>query len=449
MGFPKDFKWGAASAAYQIEGAYNEDGKGLNIWDVYSKKAGVVAHGETGDIACDHYRRFLDDITLMKRIGIKYYRFSINWTRLIPDGVGEINEKGVEFYNNLIDALIENGIEPMITLFHWDYPYELHCKGGWLNRDSSDWFAYYAKTAAGLFSDRVKYWMTINEPQTFVGSGYKYGNFAPCIQAPNSELVRIAHNVMLSHGKAVRTIRENAKGETVIGFAVTGACVMPENETAEGIEFARNASFDFNEESFIYSNSYWGDPIVLGRYPDKAYDLFGDDLRRLIKDGDMEIISTPVDFYGANIYNDTGCGMCGEYPSNERIGMPRTMMGWPVTDDSLYWSVRFFNERYDLPALITENGMANTEWIGLDGRVHDDMRIDYVARYLRGLKKACESGIGIMGYMYWSIMDNFEWSSGYDMRFGLIYVDYLTQERTIKDSGYWYTKVIESNGENI
>ena len=449
MGFPKDFKWGAASAAYQIEGAYSEDGKGLNIWDVYSKKSGVVAHGESGDVACDHYHRFLDDIALMKKIGIKHYRFSISWARLIPDGVGEVNEKGVEFYNKLIDALVENGIEPMITLFHWDYPYELHCKGGWLNSDSSEWFKYYAETVTKLFSDRVKYWMTINEPQIFVGAGYQNGDFAPCVKAPVSELVRIAHNVLLSHGKAVKAIRENAKREPIIGFAPTGTCVMPEDETTEAVEFARNKSFDIDENGFIFSNSYWGDPIVLGKYPDKAYELFGDDLKRVVKDGDMETIAQPLDFYGANIYSDAGYEMRGGYPSNEYIGVPRTTMGWPVTDNALYWSVKFLHERYKLPILITENGMADTDWVELDGRVRDFTRIDYVTRYLRGLKRACEEGADVIGYMYWSIMDNFEWSSGYDRRFGLIHVDYVTQKRTVKESGYWYSKVIETNGENI
>lgn len=449
MGFPKNFMWGAAAAAYQIEGAYNEDGKGLNIWDVYSHKKGVVAHNENGDVACDHYHRFKDDVKIMKQLGLRHYRLSLSWARILPNGTGKINQKGVDFYNSLLDTLIENGIEPMITLFHWDYPYELHCKGGWLNREASDWFEYYAKTAAELFSDRVRYWITINEPQIFIGAGYKNGDFAPCVKAPVSELVRIAHNVLLSHGKAVKAIRRYAKQTPVIGFAPTAPCVTPKSGSDKDIGIAREKSFDLDIEGFVFSNSYWGDPIVLGKYPDKAYELFGGDLKKVIQDGDMEIISAPLDFYGANIYSDTPADWDGDYLSNEYTGVPRTTMNWCVTEDALYWSCRFLHERYKLPILITENGMAGTDWVALDGHVHDSARIDYTHRYLRGLKRACEEGVKVMGYTYWSVMDNFEWTSGYDKRFGLVYVDYRTQERVVKDSGYWYRHVIETNGEEI
>lgn len=449
MGFSTNFIWGAAAAAYQIEGAYNEDGKGLNIWDVYSREPGRVAHGDTGDIACDHYHKFKEDIKLMKEIGIKYYRLSLNWTRILPDGIGKINQKGVDFYNQLFDTMLENGIEPMVTLFHWDYPYELHCKGGWLNSDSSDWFEEYAKTCTQLFSSRVKYWMTINEPQVFVGLGYDQGVHAPFIKASMPDLMRITHNVLLSHGKAVRAIRKYSKQDAIIGFAPTGPCVTPENESPEAIEKAREQSFDFGNEGYVFSNSWWGDPIVFGRYPDKAFELFGNNLKDLIKDGDMEIISSPIDFYGANIYSSSSTGITNGYPSNEYVGSPRTALDWTITDDALYWATRFLNQRYNLPVMITENGMACHDWVHLDGKVHDPNRIDYIARYLKGLKRAASENIDVMGYLYWSVMDNYEWAYGYDKRFGLIYVDYLTQERTIKDSGYWYGDVIKCNGDSI
>ncbi|NLZ45275.1 MAG: beta-glucosidase [Clostridiales bacterium] len=449
MKFPKNFIWGAAAAAYQIEGAYNEDGKGLNIWDIYSKDPGRIAHGENGDIACDHYHRFKEDIKLMKEIGIKHYRLSLNWTRIIPDGTGEVNQKGVDFYNQLLDTLIENEIEPMVTLFHWDYPYELHCKGGWLSREASDWFENYAKTCTELFSDKVKYWMTINEPQVFVGLGYYSGLHAPFYKLCKTDLMRMTHNILLSHGKAVRAIRKYAKQPPIIGFAPTGPCVTPENETKDSIEIARQQSFEFSENGYVFSNSWWGDPIVFGKYNDKAFELFGDSLKPLIKDGDMEIISAPIDFYGANIYSSSSVGITNGYPSNEYIGCPRTAVEWVVTDDALYWATKFLNERYKLPILITENGMACHDWVHLDGKVHDPNRIDYTARYLKGLKRATSENIDVMGYLYWSILDNFEWNSGYDKRFGLIYVDYQTQKRTIKDSGYWFGNVIKNNGENI
>ncbi|MBQ9375195.1 MAG: beta-glucosidase [Ruminococcus sp.] len=449
MDFSKDFIWGAASAAYQVEGAYNEDGKGLNIWDVFSHQKGNTTHNETGDVACDHYHRFKNDIKLMKKIGIKAYRFSISWTRIIPDGDGKVNQKGIDFYNALIDELIANGIEPMITLFHWDYPYELHCKGGWLNDESSEWFKHYTKVCVKHFSDRVKYWMTINEPQVFVGLGYNRGSFAPKLSCSTPELMRITHNVLLSHGKAVRTIRKHAKLKPVIGWAPTGPTIIPDDETPEAIERARQQSFSLWGDGFLFSNSWWGDPIVLGKYPDEAFERFGDDLKNVIKDGDMEIISTPIDFYGSNIYRSASYANDGSYESNEYLGCPRNAMDWCITDDALYWSARFFHERYKLPILITENGMPCHDWVHLDGKVHDPNRIDYTTRYLRGLKRAANEGVDVMGYLYWSIMDNYEWTDGYDRRFGLIYVDYQTQERTIKDSGYWYSDVIKANGENI
>lgn len=449
MGFKKDFIWGAAAASYQIEGAYKEDGKGLHIWDVYSHQKGNVAHNETGDIACDHYHRFKEDIKLMKEIGIKAYRFSLSWTRILPDGIGEVNQKGIDFYNALIDELIANDIEPMVTLFHWDYPFELHCKGGWLNDESSDWFENYTRVCVENFSDRVKYWMTINEPQVFIGLGYCKGEFPPKLTAPTCELMRMTHNALLSHGKAVRVIRNNAKLSPVIGWAPTGPCMIPKDNTPEEIEIARQQSFGMWGDGFMFSNAWWGDPIVFGKYPDEAFDMFGDDLRKVIKEGDMEIISTPIDFYGANIYRSSSYAFDGSYESNEYLGCPRNSMDWSITDDALYWSAKFLNERYKLPVLITENGMPCHDWIHLDGKVHDPNRIDYITRYLRGLKRATDDGADVMGYLYWSILDNYEWTSGYDKRFGLIYVDYQTQKRTIKDSAYWYSDVIKTNGENI
>jgi len=448
MSFKKDFMWGTASASYQVEGAYNEDGKGLNIWDYYCQGNPKVAHMENGNVACDHYHRWKEDVANMKKMGIKAYRFSISWARVIPNGIGEVNEKGIQFYSNLIDELIANDIEPLVTMFHWDYPMELHKMGGWLNPQSSDWFAEYAQLLVDRFSDRVKYWITLNEPQVFIGMGYKVGKFAPFTPLTNNELCIMSHNVLLSHGKAVKILRQSAKQDVKVGFAPIGPCYMPKTNSPEDIETARQKSFDLNTDNFTFSLSWWSDPIFLGDYPKKAYEVLGDDMPT-INDGDMELISQPLDFYGTNIYQAEGVVSAEGSLDDYATGQPLTQMGWPINDDCLYWSAKFLFERYKKPILITENGMACHDRVFLDGKVHDPIRIDFLTRYLRGLKKASEDGIDIMGYMYWSVMDNFEWADGYDKRFGLIYVDYQTQERTIKDSGYWYKEVIETNGENI
>lgn len=446
MQFSKDFIWGAASAAYQVEGAWNEDGKGLNIWDATCQNGGHIAHNENGNEACDHYHLYLNDIKIMKEMGIRYYRFSINWTRILPEGIGEVNKKGIKFYSDLVDTLLENGIEPMITLFHWDYPFALHKLGGWLNRDSSDWFAEYTKIVIDTLSDRVSYWITINEPQVFIGCGYQIGKFAPFQKASIKELTTMAHNVLLSHGKAVKVIRNYAKKKPIIGFAFATPCFTPDDNTEEEIQKAKKQSFMVTKENFIFGASWWADPIVFGRYPEEAESVFGEDMPEIYPD-DMEIISQPVDFYGANLYYDNSIPLENGYATNTNIGCSRTMMDWPVTPEVLYWTPKFLYEKYNLPIMITENGMAGMDWIHLDGKVHDTHRIDYVQRYLCALWNASQDGVPILGYMYWSIMDNFEWADGYDKRFGMVYVDYLTQKRTIKDSGYWYKSVIETNGE--
>lgn len=448
MQFSNDFLWGAASASYQIEGAYLEDGKGENIWDAYCQEGGHVAHGENGNVACDHYHLFREDVKMMQKMGIKNYRFSISWTRILPDGTGAVNQKGIQFYSDLVDALLEAGITPMITLFHWDYPYALHKRGGWLNPDSSDWFVDYAKIVVDALSDRVTYWMTINEPQVFIGCGYAIGKFAPFQKLPARDLAQMSHNVLLAHGKTVKMIRECAKKTPKIGFAFSTPCTTPTDNSPLAIEIARQKSFAFTRERFAFETAWWADPIFLGDYPQDAYSVLKSDMPE-IKEGDMELISQPVDFYGVNIYYRQAEENPNTHVELDYVGCPRTQMGWPVTPDALYWGPKFLFERYGKPILISENGMASHDWVQLDGKVHDPGRIDYMKRYLRELHRAMQDGTEVMGYMYWSIMDNFEWADGYDKRFGLVYVDYRTQERTIKDSGYFYQTVIETNGETI
>ena len=336
----------------------------------------------------------------------------------------------------------------MVTLFHWDYPYALHQKGGWLNPDSSDWFADYAKIVVDALSDRVTYWMTINEPQVFIGCGYAIGKFAPFQKLPARDLAQMSHNVLLAHGKTVKMIRECAKKAPKIGFAFSTPCTTPTDNSPLAIEIARQKSFAFTRERFAFETAWWADPIFLGDYPQDAYSVLKSDMPN-IKEGDMELISQPVDFYGVNIYYSQAEENPNAYVENDYMGCPRTQMGWPVTPEALYWGPKFLFERYGKPILISENGMASHDWVQLDGKVHDPGRIDYMKRYLRELHRAMQDGTEVMGYMYWSIMDNFEWADGYDKRFGLVYVDYRTQERTIKDSGYFYQTVIETNGETI
>ncbi|MBP0961885.1 MAG: beta-glucosidase [Oscillospiraceae bacterium] len=453
MSFRKDFMWGAAAAAYQIEGGYRDDGKGLNVWDVFTnsqtaKKTPFIKFNENGNEACDHYHRYKEDVKLMKEAGIKYYRLSVSWARVMPEGTGRVNEAGLKFYSDLIDELIANGITPLVTLFHWEYPYELYKRGGWLNPESSEWFAEYAKVVVDALSDRVIFWMTVNEPQVFIGLGHFMGVHAPFLKMHSCDLLQMTHNVLLAHGKAVKVIRENAKTAPKVGFAYSTPCNTPVDDTPEAIEEARRKSFDMDSNNYLFSNTLWADPVFFGKYDEKLYELFGDEMPE-IKPGDMEIISQPVDFYGLNIYESRAEFAVSGHRENSYQGIGRTTFDWPVTPETMYWSPKFLYERYGLPVLITENGMANTDWVQLDGRVHDTQRIDFTHRYLRELKRAAENGVDILGYMHWSVMDNFEWAEGYSKRFGLIYVDYRTQERTLKDSAFWYKEVIETNGENL
>ena len=449
MAFRKDFAWGAATASYQIEGAWNEDGKGLNIWDVYSHTVDKIVDSSTGDVACDHYHRFRDDVKMMKEMGLKAYRFSMSWARILPKGEGEVNEKGIQFYSDLIDCLLENGIEPYITLFHWDLPYELHKKGGWLNGDCVRWFADYAKVVAERFSDRVTNFITFNEPQVFIGHGYNIGCVAPGLQCTYHDVFQMAHNVLKSHGAAVIAMRKAAVRPIKIGFAPTCTAFYPEVETKENIEAARQELFACPPlgPRVMWNVSWWSDPIFFGRYPADGLELYKDYLPE-ITDEDMALISQPIDFYGQNIYNGKPVvmGKNGKPEAAERpLGHTVNALQWSVTPQCLHWGPKFLYDRYGLPIYITENGMACHDVVSIDGKVHDPNRIDFLNRYLLELEKATEDGADIGGYFLWSLMDNFEWVDGYTPRFGIVYVDYATQQRIIKDSGHWYKTWIEQH----
>lgn len=445
-GFCKDFLWGAASAAHQIEGAYLEDGKGMGIWDTFEQETGYIIRNENGNVACDHYHRYREDVAIMKELGLKSYRFSVSWPRVMPEGYGTVNEKGLQFYIDLVNELTEAGIEPMVTLFHWNLPTAIYELGGWENPQVVDWFEQYTDVVTTALGKKVKYWMTFNEPQLFIGAGLNAGVFAPFEKKSTEALMHISKNVYLAHGKAVRIIRKNCQN-SIVGMAPTGEIVIPRDMNAESIERARKLSFSMKKESFTSSITWWSDPIFFGKIPEDAQAIFGECLPVLTEE-EWEIVTEPLDFYGFNIYQGLeDLDSTEEYGPYAYPGSPKTSMDWNVTPEVLYWSCRFLYERYGKPIMITENGMSSFDWVSLDGKVHDPNRIDFLHRYLRSIKDAVSEGIPVLGYQYWSIMDNFEWINGYDKRFGLVYVDYRTQKRTIKDSACWYRDVIATNGE--
>ncbi|MFP3155351.1 beta-glucosidase [Lachnospiraceae bacterium ZAX-1] len=447
MGFRNDFKWGVATSSYQVEGAAYEDGKGLSIWDEYSKE-GRIYENHNGDIACDHYHRMKEDVRLMAELGVKAYRFSISWPRVIPDGEGAVNQKGLSFYSDLVDELLSYHIVPYVTLFHWDYPQELEMQGGWLNKKSSDWFAYYTKVVVEALGDRVKNFITFNETQIFLWLGYDKCSHAPGIKYPRKRILRMAHNVALAHGKAVLEIRRQWP-DSKVGYAPTcGMAYYPAVETKENIEAARKANEDIDPDTWLFSAPFWNELILNGQYHEKCYQYFPEDMPK-IGAHDMEVIAQPLDFCGMNIYqgNAVEVGLDGKVQlATKAIGHAKTAMNWPITPECIRWATRFFYEKYHLPLLITENGMSAHDTISLDGKVHDPNRIDYLHRHLLELLKAVEDGVDVLGYFQWSFLDNYEWEQGYNDRFGIVYVEYATQKRIPKDSFFWYQEVITKNG---
>jgi beta-glucosidase len=450
MNFPKDFTWGAAAASYQIEGGAYEDGKGLSVWDMMCREPGRIWEGNTGDVACDHYHRYKEDIGLMSEIGLKAYRLSVSWPRVMPDGTGRVNKKGLAFYDRLVDGLLAHGIEPWVTLFHWDYPYALYRRGGWLNPESPDWFADYATIVVKKLSDRVSHWMTLNEPECFIGLGHQTGEHAPGLKLGFAQVLQAGHHALLAHGKAVQVIRAHARSKPCIGAAPVGSIRIPVSNRPGDVQAARQDMFSVTGRNF-WNNAWFADPMILGKYPEDGLRRFGKDLPA-IGSRDMKTICQPLDFYGANIYWGA-CVRRGADGKPEGVqgpdGPPLTTMTWKVRPASLYWGPRFFYERYRLPIVITENGMANCDWVHTDGKVHDPQRIDFMRRYLTEYRRAASDGVKVKGYFYWSILDNFEWGHGYKQRFGIVFVDYATGKRTLKDSAYWYRDVIATNGRII
>ena len=472
MAFPEDFIWGAASAAYQIEGGAAEDGKGPSIWDDFSHTPGKVFGGHTGDVAADAYHRYTEDLDLMKDLGIRHYRFSVSWPRVLPEGRGGINPAGLAYYDRVVDAALERGITPWITLYHWDLPLTLEEEGGWLARDTAYAFGEYSFLIAEHFKDRVRHFFTINEPQCAIGLGYGTGVHAPGKKLSDEELFRAWHHLLLGHGVAARAVR-SAAPDALIGLSSTGALGYLTKETCRALaEESKAASLTDSgylsatpaglaDASFLslpkkqnggyfFNHQWFLDPVFLSHYPEDPENPWYEP-SKLVPEEDLAVIASPVDLAGLNIYNgtelmphassDSGFSAAKRYP-----GFPRTALKWPVCPEVLYWGPRLIYERYGVPVCITENGQSCNDKIFLDGCVHDPDRIDFLHRYLRELKAASEDGVPVKGYFHWALTDNFEWNSGYDDRFGLIYIDYRTGKRIPKDSAAWYANVIQTNG---
>lgn len=433
--FPPQFLWGAATASYQIEGAIQEDGRGTSIWDTFSATPGKTYNGDTGEVAVDHYHRMQDDLEIVAQLGLAGYRFSIAWPRVLPTGSGPVNAKGLDFYDRLVDGLLAKGIQPFATLYHWDLPQPLQDAGGWTNRETAQRFADYAEVVVRRLGDRVTNWMTLNEPWCSAFLGYGIGVHAPGIQNLQAA-VDAGHHLLLAHGLAVTRIRSVAPAASRVGIVLNFAPAYPADNRPETLrDMARSDAF---------SNRWLLEPITRGAYPSE---LFSD--MKLnpppIQSGDMEIISSPIDFLGVNYYTRTVVTGAPTPISPEQAQTVRvpdatyTEMDWEVYPSALTDLLVRLHRDYGIQDLIvTENGAAFADqWDG-SGHVHDPQRVAYFRQHVSALSKAIEQGVPLRGYFAWSLLDNYEWAEGYSKRFGLVYIDYPTQRRIIKDSGLWY-----------
>jgi beta-glucosidase len=441
VSFPPDFLWGCATASYQIEGAWDEDGKGESIWDRFTHTPDRIRNGDTGDIACDHYHRYKEDVALLKELGLKSYRFSISWPRVFPTGKGKINQNGIDFYSKLVDELLANDIVPFPTLYHWDLPQALQDEGGWAERDTAKWFAEYAHEVTERLGDRVKRWLIFNEPWVFTYLGYLAGIHAPGMRdAPIA--MRATHVVNLAQGLAARAMRATNRVEGLgTAFSMTG--VYPASESADDRAAA--------ERRFAFSNLWFLETAQRGRYPDAYLETSKAVSRLGIEPGDMEIAKCDLDFIGINLYSRS---VVAHDPQDANLGareapprdVERTEFGWEVYPEAIHDVIMRIWRDYGKPIYITENGCSYGDRPDEHGVVNDERRISFLQRYVAQVGRAIEEGADVRGYYHWSSMDNFEWGEGYSQRFGLIWVDFETQQRIVKESGRWYRGVIENSG---
>lgn len=439
LAFPADFQWGCATASYQIEGAVKEDGRGSTIWDVFTHTSGRIADGSSGDVACDSYHRYPEDIALMKALGVKTYRMSIAWSRIFPDGRGAFNPKGLDYYNRVIDALLAAGITPYVTLFHWDLPAAL--PGEWQSRDTAYAFADYAGFMAGKLSDRVKHFMTVNELRCFTDLGHLTGIHAPGLTLPPAQVNQVRHHGVLAHGLGVQAIRARAKAGTQVGLADNTSFFVPAIDTPEHVEAAKKA---IRRENAMFLTA-----IMEGRYLDEYLQAEGANAPK-VQAGDMKVIGSPLDFVALNVYTPSyvradaspaGYAILPHTPESPRMSSPWLYVGPEVA----YWSVRLVSELWKPKALyISENGCSADDQM-VDGRVDDPDRIMYLRGCLSQFQRATAEGYPLKGYFLWSLMDNFEWADGYTKRFGIHYVDFATEKRTPKLSAAWYRELIRRN----
>ncbi|WP_243060521.1 GH1 family beta-glucosidase [Nocardioides sp. SR21] len=439
---PPGFRFGTSTASYQIEGAARDHGKGLSIWDTFTAQEGRILDKSTGDVACDHYHRYAEDVALMKRLGAGGYRFSFAWPRIQPDGRGPANAAGLDFYDRLIDELLANDVQPMATLYHWDLPQALEDDGGWLNRATVDRFADYAAILGERFADRVEHWIPVNEPNVVMMMGYAIGMHAPG-KTLMFDAMPAAHHLLLGHGRAAIALRE--AGASSIGSANNHAPMWPASD--DEADVGASKLFD------ALWNGMFMEPMLLGRYPVDLQPL----LEEIVQEGDMAMIRQPLDFYGVNYYNPFRIGAAAEdaempFEFRELLGYPTTDFGWPVVPDALREMLITMRARYRAalpPIHITESGCAYNMGPDENGVVDDQARIDYHDAHLRAVATACQRGVDVRGYYAWSLMDNFEWSEGYTQRFGLVHIDYDSQVRTPKRSFHWYADVIAAQMNSL
>ncbi|MCR3754067.1 GH1 family beta-glucosidase [Lentzea californiensis] len=433
-GLPADFFWGVATSAYQIEGAYDEDGRTLSIWDTFSRRPGAVENGETGDVACDHYHRMPSDVEMIARLGVDKYRFSVSWPRIQPGGRGPVNPKGIDFYSRLVDELLDKGVDPWLTLYHWDLPQELEDAGGWPHRDTAYRFAEFAGLVHDALGDRVPTWTTLNEPWCSAMLGYDVGRHAPG-RTNFAEAMRATHHLLLAHGLAARELR--TRGVASLGITLNMGTHSPASDDPRDVDAARRADG--------LGTRIHLDPLVHGRYPeDVLADIAARGAEIPVRPGDLEVISTPLDVFGVNYYTSHVHRATGDLAVSEVVpqGRPVTAMGWEIVPEGFTSLLVRLHQDYGVPMVITENGAAFDDLDVVDGHVADTDRVEYLKSHVEAVAAAVRAGADVRGYLAWSLMDNFEWGYGYGKRFGIVRVDYETQERTLKQSARWFRDLI-------